>query len=156
MLLTSAGSNTSLFIAMVPKREELPSLNDYSRSLSKKVAEYTGAEGKLTSIVCMTCAENFTPHFDGVNEIAPCRHMRLWKFAYPYGGDIYIFISCYQCSKENMQQIMDESKVLQTTVDMAGELSKSTEPAMNPHLYKEVIAIYGMNANNVVVVPGTD
>lgn len=147
MILTSAGSNTSLFITMVPKREELPGLDDYSRSLSKKIAEYAGAEGKLTTIVCMTCAENFTPDFDGVNGITPCGHMRIWKFAYPDGGDIYIFIICYQCY---MQQIMDQSKVLQTTAGMTEELSKSTEPAMKPHLYKEVIAIYGMDANDVV------
>lgn len=76
--------------------------------------------------------------------------MKTWKFAYPYGGDIYIFMSCYQCSKEHLQQIMDPGKVQKTTAVMTVKLSKSTEPAMKPHLYKEVIAIYGMDANDVI------
>jgi hypothetical protein len=71
--------------------------------------------------------------------------VKTWKFAYPYGGDIYMFLSCYQCSKEHLQEIMDQSKVLQTTAVMTAKLSKSTEPATKPHLYKEVIAICGID-----------
>ena len=67
--------------------------------------------------------------------------MKTWKFAYPYGGDIYIFMSCYQFSKGYQQEIMDQSKVLQPTAAMTAKLLKSTEPAMKPHLHQEVIAI---------------
>lgn len=48
-------------------REELPDVNDYARSLSEVVAEYAG--GNLTTIVCMTCGENFTRYLPGVNGI---------------------------------------------------------------------------------------
>lgn len=51
-------------------REELPDVNDYARSLSEVVAEYAG--GNLTTIVCMTCGENFTRYLPGVNGITEC------------------------------------------------------------------------------------
>lgn len=48
---------------MVSTREDLPDLNEYAEYPSEKVAEYAGADGKLTTIVCMTCGESLTRYF---------------------------------------------------------------------------------------------
>lgn len=149
--MTTLGFIAHIFSTMVSTREELPDLNEYARSLSEKVAEYAGADGKLTTIVCMTCGESFTRYFPDVNGIAECGDMRMWRWAYPYGGDIYIFMSCYKCSKEHLQRITNPSKVRQATAVMTERLSKSLEPAMNPQLYRKVIAIWGIKAGAVVV-----
>lgn len=63
----------------------------------------------------------------------------MWQWAYPYGGGIYDFMSCYKCSREHLRRITDLSKVRETTVAMTERLSKFPEPAMNPHLYRKVI-----------------
>jgi hypothetical protein len=98
---------------MESKTMELPCLNDYSQSLSESVTEY--AQGKLTTMVCMNCEVNFAPELDDVEAIDECEDIRTWHFASPYGGDIYIFMSGYQCSKEYLQRIMNMDKVMEMT-----------------------------------------
>jgi hypothetical protein len=100
-ILTTESSVTGLFATM---DEQMPDVNEYARSLIKAVLGYTGTQDKLTTIVCMTCGENFTSSFPDVNGTVPCGNLRMWQWAYPYGGDIYVYISCYKCSKEYSQQ----------------------------------------------------
>ncbi|KAJ6019497.1 hypothetical protein N7522_001564 [Penicillium canescens] len=134
-------------------KDQMPGVNEYAGSLIKAVVGYTGTQDKLTTIVCMTCGENFTSSFPDVNGTVPCGNLRMWEWAYPYGGDIYVYMSCYKCSKEYSQQTMDQNMVLELTTAMTEKLSESNlEPALNPYLYKTVIAIWGVDAKAVTVL----
>ncbi|KAJ5742542.1 uncharacterized protein N7511_011274 [Penicillium nucicola] len=131
--------------------EQMHDVNEYARSLIEAVLEFTGTQDKLTTIVCMTCGENFTSSFPDVNGTVPCGNSRMWEWAYPYGGDIYVYISCYKYSKEYSQQTMDQSMILELTTAMTDKLSESNpEPALNAYLYKTVIAIWGSKAVTVI------
>lgn len=67
--------------------------------------------------------ENFTRDLN-VEATDECEDIRMWRFTYPYGGDIYIFMSCCQCSKKYLQRITNLNKVLEMTTVVTERLLK--------------------------------
>ena len=62
--MTTASTNISIFETMKSKKKGLLGLNEYSQCISEKLTQYVRAGGKLTTIVCITCEQNFKPRFD--------------------------------------------------------------------------------------------
>ncbi|KAJ5275119.1 Conserved hypothetical protein CHP02464 [Penicillium chrysogenum] len=118
----------------------------YITTLRNVVIEYAGRNDKLTAVVCIGCQTNYTPVFTDIRGIEHYGSRKIWKFAFPLGGDLFIYITYHTCT-EDPERVMDKNQVSQgyTEAYKNGQEMSDTSPESNPYLYlyHQHIAIWG-------------
>jgi len=126
----------------------------YMTTLRNVVMDYAGCNNKLTSIFCMGCQINYTSAFEDINQVKHCSSRKKWRFAYPYGGDLFIYMTCYDCAESDPRMVTDKNFVFSsyTEASAMGQEMSETSPEMNPNLYREQIVIWGPASNLVAIL----
>lgn len=116
--------------------------------------EYAGRNDRLTAVVCIGCQTNYTPVFTDIRGIENYGS-QIWKFAYPLGGDLFIYITYHTCAEDPERvMVMDKNQVSQgyTEACKNGQEMSDTGPESNPYLYHQHIAIWGPASNLVAIL----
>jgi hypothetical protein len=102
----------------------------------------------------MGCQTNYTPAFTEIRGIEHCGSRKIWKFAYPLGGDLFIYIRCYTCAEEDPKRVSDKNQEFQSYTEACknGQEMSDTSPETNPYLYHQQVVIWDPASNLVVIL----
>ncbi|KAJ6039498.1 Conserved hypothetical protein CHP02464 [Penicillium canescens] len=126
----------------------------YMATLRRAIMEYAGYNDKLTTVVCVGCEVNYTPAFEQINRIEHCSSRKKWRFAYLFGGDLFVYMTCYTCAEENPERVMNRDQVFESYVEAcrAGQEMTDTSPELNQYLYNQQVVIWGAASNLAAIL----